>query len=59
MHVRLGRIRLVLPASAIVQLHPVVIPIFNLPRVLESLGEKVPQVVVVRRVLEAKVADVC
>lgn len=48
----------VLPALPVVDLHPVILAIFHLAGVLESLREKVAEVVVVRCVLEAEVTDV-
>jgi hypothetical protein len=54
-----GRVRLHhLPALAVVQLHPVVLAILNLPGALKRLGEELTQVVVVRGVLETEVANV-
>lgn len=47
-----------LPAFAIIQLHPVILSVFNLSGVLQGLGEQIPQVVVVRCILKAKVANV-
>jgi hypothetical protein len=58
LQVLLGRVRLVFPASAAVQLHPVILSILNFASVLESLGEQVPKVVVVGCVFETEVADV-
>jgi hypothetical protein len=52
------RVRLVLPSPAVVQLHPVVLPIFHLSRVFQSLGEQVSQVIVVGRILKTKVPNV-
>jgi hypothetical protein len=46
------------PAFSVVQLHPVVLPVFNLAGALKCLGEQFTEVVVVWRVLEAKVPDV-
>lgn len=48
----------VFPASAIVQLHPVVLSVFHFPRVFESLRQEVTEIVVVWRVLEAEVANI-
>jgi hypothetical protein len=54
-----GRVRLHhLPALAVVQLHPVVLAILNLPSALERLGEELAQVVVIGGVLETEVANV-
>ena len=47
-----------LPALSIVQLHPVILAILDFASALKSLCEKFAQVVVVRGVLEAEVADV-
>lgn len=47
-----------LPALAVVKLHPVVLAVLDLARVLECLSEEIAHVVVVGRVLEAEVADV-
>lgn len=47
-----------LPAFAIVQLHPIILPVLNFPRALQGLGEQVPQVVVIGCVLEAEIANV-
>lgn len=58
LQVLLGRIRLVFPAPAAVQLHPVIFSILHFASVLESLGEQVPQVVVVGRIFETEIADV-
>lgn len=56
---RLRRVRLVVPSPAVVELHPVILSIFDLTSVLEGLGQEVTQVVVVRGILEAQVADIC
>ena len=58
MEMLLGRVRLVLPSSSIVELHPVIFAIFDLPCVLQGLREQVSQVVVIRCVFEPKVADI-
>ena len=47
-----------LPPLAVVQLHPIVLSIFDLARSLESLSEQITQVVVIWSILESKVADV-
>lgn len=47
-----------LPALAIVELHPVVLPILHLAGGLESPCEQVPKIIVVRGVLEAEVANI-
>jgi hypothetical protein len=47
-----------LPALSIVQLHPVVLAVLNLASALERLSEEFAQVVVVRCILEAEVANV-
>jgi hypothetical protein len=47
-----------LPALAVVQLHPVVLAVFDLAGALECLRKELTQVVVVRGVLEPEVADV-
>jgi hypothetical protein len=48
-----------LPALSIVQLHPIVFAILHLARnVLECLGEKVTQMIVVGGVFETEVADI-
>lgn len=46
------------PTFAIVQLHPVILAILHLARILQSLGEEFPEIVVVRSVLEAEIADI-
>lgn len=46
------------PALSIVQLHPVVLAILHLAGALQCLGEQFTQIVVVWRVLKAKVPDV-
>jgi len=46
------------PTLAVVQLHPIVLTVLNLSAVLQCLGEQITQEVVVRGVLESKVADV-
>lgn len=47
-----------LPALSIVQLHPVILAILHLASALERLREEFAQVVIVRGVLKAEVADV-
>lgn len=47
-----------LPALAIVQLHPIVLAILNFSSALEGLGKELPEVVVVRGILEAQVTNV-
>lgn len=47
-----------LPALAVVQLHPIVLAIFNLATILQCLSEQIAQVVVVGSVLKAEVANV-
>ena len=47
-----------LPALAVVELHPVVLAVLDLAGALERLREELAEVVVVRGVLEAQVADV-
>ena len=47
-----------LPTLSVVQLHPVVLAVFNFASALERLGEEFAQVVVVRCVLEAEVTDI-
>ena len=54
----LGRIGLVFPPSTVVQFHPIVLSILNFPSVLEGLGKKIPQVIVVRGVFETKIAHI-
>ena len=46
------------PVWSLLQSHPVVLTIFNPARALERLTENFVQIVVVRHVLKAKVADV-
>lgn len=53
-----GKRRLVFPTSTVVQLHPVVLPIFNFPCVLQGLSEEVSQIVIIGSVLETEVANV-
>lgn len=48
-----------LPTLASVKLHPVVLSILYITRVLKGLGEEVTQIVVVGSVLEAEVSNVC
>ena len=48
-----------LPSFAVVQLHPVVLPVFHLARALQGLGEEVAEVVVVGGVFESKVSHIC
>lgn len=50
--------RLDLPSLAVVQLHPVVLAVLDLPSALERLSEELAQVVVIGSILEPKVADV-
>jgi hypothetical protein len=47
-----------LPALSIVQLHPVVLAVFNLPSALERLGEEFAQVIVIGGILKAEVTDI-
>ena len=47
-----------LPALSIVELHPVVLAILNLPSALKRLGEELAQIVVVRGVLESEITDI-
>lgn len=54
----LGRVRLVLPSSSVVELHPVIFAVFDLSCIFQGLREQVPQVVVIRCVFEPKVADI-
>ena len=55
----LGRMLLhVLPSFAVVDFHPIVISVLDIPNVLECLSEQVSEVVIVWRILEAEVADV-
>jgi hypothetical protein len=51
-------IRLVVPASAVVELHPIVLSIFHLAGILEGLRQEITQVIVVRGILETKVAHI-
>jgi len=46
------------PSLSVVQLHPIVFSIFDFSCVLESLGEQIPKVVVVRCILETEVPHV-
>lgn len=58
MEVLLRRVGLVLPSSSIVELHPVIFAIFDFSGILESLCQEVPEVIVVRGILEAEVAHI-
>jgi hypothetical protein len=58
MKMLLRRIRLVLPSSSIIELHPIILAIFDFSCVLEGLREQVSQVVVVWSVLKAEVAHI-
>jgi hypothetical protein len=40
-------------------LHPVVLAILNLARILEGLGEELSEIVVIGSVLKTQVADIC
>jgi len=53
-----GTIRLVVPSSSIVELHPVVLPILHFAGVLEGLCQKITEIVVVGGVLKAEVANI-
>jgi hypothetical protein len=46
------------PATTAVELHPVILSIFNLTRVFQGLGEQIPQEVVVRGVFESEVSNI-
>lgn len=46
------------PAFAVVQLHPIILSILNLARVLQSLGEQIPQIIIVRGLFEPQVPDI-
>jgi hypothetical protein len=46
------------PASTAVQLHPVVLAVFDLTGILECLCEEIAEEVVVGRIFEAEIADV-
>jgi hypothetical protein len=46
------------PPLSVVQLHPVVLSVFNLAGALKCLSEQFAEVVVIRCVLKAKVPDV-
>ena len=54
----LRRVLRVLPALAVVDLHPVVFAILHFARILERLSKEFAKVVVVWRVFESEVADV-
>lgn len=47
-----------LPSFAIIELHPIVLSIFDFAGVLERLSEQLTQIVVVRSILKSKVPDV-
>jgi hypothetical protein len=47
-----------LPTLAVVQLHPVVLAVFNLSGALQCLGEELAEVVVVGGILESEVANI-
>lgn len=53
-----GMLLHMLPTLAIVDLHPIVIAVLDVPNVLKCLSEQVSEIVIVRRVLETKVSDV-
>jgi len=46
------------PATAAIQLHPIVFTVFHLSRVLECLSEQISQKVIVRGVFESEVSDI-
>lgn len=52
----LGGVRLVVPTSAVVELHPVVLAVLNFTGILQSLGQNVTKIIVVRSILEAEIA---
>lgn len=47
-----------LPSFAVVELHPVIFPIFDLAGVLQRLGEQLAKIVVVWSVFKAQVPNV-
>ena len=47
-----------LPSSTIVEFHPIVLAIFNFASVLQSLSEEFSKIVIIGRVLKAKVPNV-
>ena len=47
-----------LPALAIIQLHPVVFPVFDFAGALESLSKELAKIIVVRSVFKSKVSDI-
>lgn len=46
------------PAFTVVELHPIVLSIFHFACVLQRLREKIPEIIVVRRILESQVTNV-
>lgn len=48
----------VLPSLAVVKLHPVIFAVLNVSGVFQRLSEQVSEVVIIWRVLEAKIADI-
>lgn len=47
-----------LPALAVVELHPIILAILHFPGALQSLSEQLTQIVVVGCVLKTEVADI-
>ncbi len=47
-----------LPSFAVIELHPIIIPILDLPSVFQRLGEEIAQVVVVWSILKTEVSHV-
>lgn len=47
-----------LPTLAVMELHPIVFTILNLSCILQGLGEEFAEVVVIRGILESKIANI-
>ena len=47
------------PSLAVVELHPIILPILNFAAVLESLSEQVPEEIVIGGIFETKVPHIC
>ena len=58
LQVLLRRVGLVFPPAAVVEFHPVIFSILDFACVFKGLGQEVSEVVVVRGIFEAEVADI-
>ncbi len=47
-----------IPSSSTIQLHPVVLAVFNIARILKRLGEQVSQEVIVGSVFESEISHI-